>query len=933
MDLRGILNTADNGERPPAAPPVTTPKQPQPPRPQQPIPPHSQYQSQPSQSPSTPSQAKPSYFPEYPHPPHPSPGKGYHPDYPPPPAQRQQSMPYPHSPYQSSAPYPPRAGPPSLQGPGYPDPRSPAAAARPPPNLNRSSTTPLPGGPSGGGYFSGVHTPTEMASPVQQHQQYPPQNIHPGGRDSYGSQSQPGGGLAASGSYLQSPVAQTPTTPGAPGGPHPYPHQRSQSIHSLTTTSTPTSAQSQHAPFGSSAFHPQSQQQQPGQQQRSPIATNRPPIPFNRQQSQPPAGPIAANARQSSDISAAGFAHPSSPHSQRMPSVGPALPQQPPSQPQAQPLQQQQQLPPHGPGPVPVMPSRMSSTHTSPIQHHAEPRLSHPRSDRDRSISISPKSHVANLPGHPNHHAMPSAVNSQQLAAAAALKGEGAMTPAKRKMGDSDVDDHSDRRDVRQRQDDGVNGRPAPTTPHQSSTHPDVGGPRSSVSPVVEKRKPRPRRYNEPPPWALNASKAKLKHPNFEFPKRKPHAKPSSVNGRPPATKSQSRHASPEAARSQPPPPPAAPPPPQPALVEPHAEITAILGPWEPTIANLKPLDEINKAVADFLFLNVISNPDAGEIASLGIAYEIEAKLGTVIDRDTNERVSPMVTTECVLDDRGRFGFQSSMTEVSLEAPLSISLLTTGGANLPKQPQHKGLNEFLNQMVLQADPRNPESGGRRVQVHYKHRREVDRYFELSPAHRDHLPGCVRSLMRPRQAPRARVTYDQRTKDVLAKIIKVRVADMHIHMPNAPVDCRISVNLEMDWPGPVEELEQGGGGGNAARQKDRLSYAQGNIQVDLTQVTMPGAGVSSSPFSLPFTPQSSYPLASEEVRRYSKGEKLLTENKAPRGKEHELEVELSPGIVVEQGRRLMANEPHKYPELVESFVDNVRLLARKVNELR
>lgn len=45
------------------------------------------------------------------------------------------------------------------------------------------------------------------------------------------------------------------------------------------------------------------------------------------------------------------------------------------------------------------------------------------------------------------------------------------------------------------------------------------------------------------------------------------------------------------------------------------------------------------------------------------------------------------------------------------------------------------------------------------------------------------------------------------------------------------------------------------------------------------------------------------------------------------------MELSPGIVIEQGRRLMGGEPHKYPELVESFVDNVRLLARKVNELR
>lgn len=312
-----------------------------------------------------------------------------------------------------------------------------------------------------------------------------------------------------------------------------------------------------------------------------------------------------------------------------------------------------------------MMPSRISSissTHTSPIQHHADPRVSHPISDRDHSISVSPKTHAPSLPN--SDHAMPSAVDARQLAAPVPVKSERANTPAKRKISDRDVDDRSDMRDVRRRQDSGTNGKAAPTTPHE--TRPDLGGSQASVSPVVQKRKRKPRRYDQPPPWAVTAgSNAKLKHPGFEFPKRKPHRKPSPANGRPPAVKQESRHASPEARRSQPPP--AGPPPA--ALTGPHAEITSILGPWEPTISNLKPLDEINKAVADFLFINVINNPDAGEIAHHRIAYEIEAKLGRVIDRDTNERVSPMVTTECVLDDRGRFGFQSSMTEVSLGDP------------------------------------------------------------------------------------------------------------------------------------------------------------------------------------------------------------------------------------------------------------------------
>lgn len=96
--------------------------------------------------------------------------------------------------------------------------------------------------------------------------------------------------------------------------------------------------------------------------------------------------------------------------------------------------------------------------------------------------------------------------------------------------------------------------------------------------------------------------------------------------------------------------------------------------------------------------------------------------------------------------------------------------------------------------------------------------------------------------------RVRVTYDQKTKEVLAKIVKARVADFDLHIPTCPMDCRISVNLEMNWDGSVEELEQSAAGHSdkqADRCKDRLSYSQGHYQIDLTQVTQTvgGSGVS------------------------------------------------------------------------------------------
>lgn len=171
------------------------------------------------------------------------------------------------------------------------------------------------------------------------------------------------------------------------------------------------------------------------------------------------------------------------------------------------------------------------------------------------------------------------------------------------------------------------------------------------------------------------------------------------------------------------------------------------------------------------------------------------------------------------------------------------------------QAHHKLFNDFLNDVVIKADPRAP-NGATRVQVHYKHRREVDRYFELTPELQNRLPGCVRSRLGSRaRNVKARVTYDQRTGELLNKIVKARVADIDIHMPTNPMDCRLSINLEMNWDGPVQELEQLGpaqSDKSSDRQKDRLSYTQGHYQVDLTQVTLTTSALGVSSFSFLLT---------------------------------------------------------------------------------
>jgi hypothetical protein len=360
---------------------------------------------------------------------------------------------------------------------------------------------------------------------------------------------------------------------------------------------------------------------------------------------------------------------------------------------------------------------------------------------------------------------------------------------------------------------------------------------RKSSSPAIP-RKTRLRR-SQPPVWALSIHTLGKKLPssaNYVLQKRiHSHIQPA-VNGRHESTvktEHTSRQASPETRRNQ-----QASVSQQPSAASPSNPQDQ-LGPWEASITGVKPSEELSKNVADFLFIHVINNQDMQEITSRGIQFEIEAKLGTLIDKDTNQRVDRYVATECILDDNGRVAFKSSMTEVSASIHIFHHIYPKEYtfSNL-MQAQHKSYNDFLNHIVIQSDPRNPN--GNRVPVIYKHRRERDRFFELPQEMQAHLPGCVRARLGQRSRNvRVRVTYDQKTNEVLNKIIKVRVADIDLHMPMCPMDCRISINLEANWDGSVEELEQmasNKGNQQPDRIKDRLSYTQGSYQVDLTQVT-------------------------------------------------------------------------------------------------
>lgn len=165
----------------------------------------------------------------------------------------------------------------------------------------------------------------------------------------------------------------------------------------------------------------------------------------------------------------------------------------------------------------------------------------------------------------------------------------------------------------------------------------------SSASPQQQPAKKRVR-YTQPPIWAQSVRNKAIK--GGAKANGKPTLAVQPVNAPHPGTNGAQQSA------------------PRPPAADGKAHPSAVLGPWEQSITGVKPVEQVTKVVADFLYLNVVGREDFNELASRGVEIEIEAKLGHIIDRETNERYRLPVSSECVLMENGRVGFKSSMTEV-----------------------------------------------------------------------------------------------------------------------------------------------------------------------------------------------------------------------------------------------------------------------------
>jgi hypothetical protein len=146
------------------------------------------------------------------------------------------------------------------------------------------------------------------------------------------------------------------------------------------------------------------------------------------------------------------------------------------------------------------------------------------------------------------------------------------------------------------------------------------------------------------------------------------------------------------------------------------------------------------------------------------------------------------------------------------------------------------MNNFLNDSVKASIP---QPGSKRISLSYAHKKERDTFYEISASA---LPPIVQHHLHPRHKPKVRITTDQKTGAVLARIVKCRIADLDVYSPRTCLDWRVSVNLEMNYEGDVSELVVAGDTFSTApsrkgaeRSKDRMSYRHLAYQIDLTQV--------------------------------------------------------------------------------------------------
>ncbi|KAH7406063.1 CYTH-like domain-containing protein [Phaeosphaeria sp. MPI-PUGE-AT-0046c] len=302
-----------------------------------------------------------------------------------------------------------------------------------------------------------------------------------------------------------------------------------------------------------------------------------------------------------------------------------------------------------------------------------------------------------------------------------------------------------------------------------------------------------------------------------------------------------------------------------------HSTVTTELSGFERPISNDKRVyDEVSRKVCDFIWNLAINNENLRKAVaeSEHTQVEVEARWGQIIDRQSNSRLRGYHDTETIIKSQNLdLKFESTMT----------------------MEQHKRMNMYLNGLVRESKAPNAS----RAPVDYQHTREVDIFYELGQDQFAALPEAVKRLIHAGGArQRIRVTHDQKTGQVLRSMIKHRIGNLEISSPQTEWDYRVGINLEINYPGPVDNLEPvvepGKSLESMKRHKDRMSYSwMGAYQVDLTQVQQGSL------------------------------------------KNHELELELNSDVLLNNADKIRGGEDSQFEKLISGMMYNLRVLSREI----
>ncbi|KAK0363916.1 hypothetical protein LTR91_014055 [Friedmanniomyces endolithicus] len=296
---------------------------------------------------------------------------------------------------------------------------------------------------------------------------------------------------------------------------------------------------------------------------------------------------------------------------------------------------------------------------------------------------------------------------------------------------------------------------------------------------------------------------------------------------------------------------------------------------WERSIRWTAPMPEMLKQVIDWLYVqlsqiqDVPDNPEEVEV-------EIEAKIGKIVNVGNGERIMMPITSPTILNQMWATG-----DNIRFESQMELN-------------EHKAMNAFLN-TALQASKMEERYG--RVPMDYSHPKSRDSFRPLSDTGYDALPPAFRRhASEKRKELKLRTTTNLATGEVEARIVKSKMADLHIFNPAGDYDCRISLNLEanMNLPhlAPYTDLFDEWAPGERAspdRMKDRMSYKHLVYRIDLTMVSVSKA--------LP--------------------------------PKFELELEVEGQVLREQMRLMSGGEgEHAFADLVGGFLDNATFLMRQ-----